>query len=104
MRFQGRDSSLLVTRPPHVPPNAGASPSNSQCTVPSLISNEARKRKTFLRFNPNDRVRRSLLRGIRFLASIQEICRHWLLGNRLRTEVEHPARRRRGPNRDELGP
>src|SRR6266705_6977429 len=97
-----RDSWLLVTRPLCVPSSAGAGLLNSRCTVPSLVPNEARKRKTFLCSNPNDRVRRSLLRGIRFLISIQETCRHWLLRNQLRTEVEHLARRQRGPNRDEL--
>ena len=97
-----RDSSLLVTRPLYVPSSVGSSLLNSQCTVTGLVSNEARKRKTFLCSDPNDRVRRSLLRGIRFLASIQEIYRHSQLGSRLRTQVEHLARRQRGPNRDEL--
>ena len=97
-----RDSWLLVTGPLCVPSSAGASLLNSQCTVTGLVSNEARKRKTFLCSNPNGRVRRSLLRGIRFLVSIQETCRHWLLGNQLRIKVEHLARRQRGPNRDEL--
>ena len=97
-----RDSSLLMTRPLYVPSSVGSSLLNSQCTVPSLVSNEARKRKTFLCSDPNDRVRRSLLRGIRFLASIQEIYRHWLLRNQLRIQVEYLARRQRGPNRDEL--
>ena len=97
-----RDSWLLVTRPLCVPPSAGASLLNSQCTVTGLVSNEARKRKTFLCSNPDDRVRRSLLRGIRFLISILEICHHSPLGIQLRTEVEHLARRQRGPNRDEL--
>src|SRR6266481_7437713 len=97
-----RDSSLLVTRPLCVPSSAGASRLNSQCTVTGLVSNYARKRKTLLCSNPNDRVRRTLLRGIRFPVSIQETCRHWLLRNRLRIKVEHLARRQRGPNRDEL--
>ena len=60
-----RDSWLLVTRPLCVPSSAGASLLNSQCTVTGLVPNEARKRKTFLCSNPNDRVRRSLLRGLR---------------------------------------
>src|SRR5438552_9527755 len=95
-----RDSSLFVTRPLCVPSSAGASLLNSQCTV--TFSNEARKRKTFLCSNPDDRVRRSLLRGTRSLISTLEIYRHSQLGSRLRTEVEHLARCRRGPNRDEL--
>src|SRR6267154_5474624 len=97
-----RDSWLLVTRPLCVPSSAGASLLNSQCTVTGLVSNEARKRKTSVCANPNGRVRRSLLRGTRFLISIQETCHHWLLRNRLRIKVEHLARRQRGPNRDEL--
>src|SRR5207244_2588486 len=43
--------------------SAGASLLNSQCTVTGLVPNEARKHKTFLCSNSNDRVRRSLLRG-----------------------------------------
>ena len=97
-----RDSWLLVTRPLCVPSSAGASLLNSQCTVTGLVSNKARKRKTFLCSNPNDRVRGSLLRGIRSAASTLEICRHWLLRNQLRIKVEHLARRQRDPNRDEL--
>src|SRR5256885_2825370 len=96
-----RDSSLLVTRPLCVPSSAGAGLLNSQCTVTGLVSNEVHKRKTFLCSNANDRVRRSLLRGIRFPASIQETCSHWLLRNQLRIRVEYLARRQRGPNRDE---
>src|SRR3989442_11966955 len=97
-----RDSWLLVTRPLCVPSSAGASLLNSQGTVTGLVSNEARKRKTSVCANPNGRVRRSLLRGIRFLISIQETCRRAQLGSRLRTEVGHLARRQRAPNRDEL--
>src|ERR1700704_1696047 len=97
-----RDSWLLVTGPLCVPSSAGASLLNSQCTVTGLVPNEARKRKTAVCANPDGRVRRSLLRGIRFPASIQETCRHWLLRNQLRTEVERLARRQRGPNRAEL--
>src|SRR5438067_1782849 len=97
-----RDSSLLVTRPLCVPSSAGASLLNTQCTVTSLVSNEARKRKTSVCANPNGRVRRSLLRGTRFPVSTQEIYRHSQLGSRLRTEVGHLARHQRGPNRDEL--
>src|SRR5438094_8898426 len=97
-----RDSWLLVTGPLCVPSSAGASLLNSQCTVTGLVPNEARKRKTSVCANLNGRVRRSLLRGTRFPPSTQEIYRHSQLGSRLRTEVEHLARRRRGPNRDEL--
>src|SRR5882724_810322 len=97
-----RDSWLLVTRPLCVPSSAGASLFNSQCTVTGLVLNEARKRKTSVCANPNGRVRRSLLRGIRFLASIQETWRHWQLRNQLRIKVEHLARRQRDPNRAEL--
>ena len=97
-----RDSWLLVTRPLCVPSSAGASLFNSQCRVTGLVLNEARKRKTSVCANPNGRVRRSLLRGIRFPASIQETYRHWLLRSRLRTEAERLARRQRGPNRNEL--
>ena len=97
-----RASWLFVTRPLCVPSSAGASLLNSQCTVTGLVSNEARKRKTSVCANPNGRVRRSLLRGIRFPASIQETWRRWPLRSRLRTEVEHLARRQRGPNRDEF--
>src|SRR5262245_19681492 len=70
--------------------------------IVSVTTSPARKRKTFLSSNSNDRVRRSLLRRIRFLTSIEETCRHWLLGNQLRIKVEHLARRQRAPNRDEL--
>src|SRR5712664_2189364 len=97
-----RDSWLLVTRPLCVPSSVDLSLLNSQCTVTGLVSNEARKRKTFLCSDPNDRVRRSLLRGTRSLISTQEIYRHSQLGSRLRIKVEHLARRQRGPNRDEL--
>src|SRR6266853_2187171 len=97
-----RDSWLLVTRPLCVPSSAGVGLLNSQSTVTGLVSNEARKRKTSVCANPNGRVRRSLLRVTRFLISIRETCRHWLLRNQLRTEVEHLARRQRAPNRDEL--
>src|SRR5262249_54905869 len=80
----------------------GANRSKIRCKVPSLWPSEARKHKTFLSSNSHDRVRRSLLRGIRFLASIQETCRYWLLRNQLRIRVEHLARRQTGPNQDEL--
>src|SRR6266403_4260316 len=97
-----RDSWLLVTRPLCVPPSADASLLNSQCTVTGIVSNEARKRKTFVCSDPNDRVGRSLLRGTRSLISTLEIYRHSRLGSQLRTKVEHLARCQRGPNRDEL--
>src|SRR5438046_2902992 len=97
-----RDSWLLVTGSLCVPSSAGASLLNSQCTVTGLVSNEARKRKISVCANPDGRVRGSLLRGISFPASIQEICRYSQLRNQLRIEVEHLARRQRGPNRDEL--